>query len=299
VQREYLAKRDRETAADRRAGIRFLVDPAPARSVVTALHDQGMTFQQMADQSGYSSSWFSELARGRRTSGNPVTWIWRENEQAALALQFEEPVTPGAYVSPVGTRRRIQALIAEGFPGSVIGRECGWTQQRVNQLLRVQQRVQGRTALKVRRAYGKMAGADPADFGVNRCIASRCRNIGAANDWATSAFWNDETMDDPNACLDFTGVCGTPFGRIVHDLEDTSACPPCARAPWAVFRGDFLAEHRKARGLSATALERELGLSKGQVSKWEARAYAPRTASLRRVLDHLDLSVEDVYEVQE
>ncbi|NUP42355.1 MAG: hypothetical protein HOY76_36320 [Streptomyces sp.] len=144
-----------------------------------------------------------------------------------------------------GTVRRLQALVAAGWPVLHIAAELGMFPTHVSHLMRMSVTTL-RTARRVAAVYDRLWNIDPATHGATPKGTLRARNLAAASGWAPAAAWDDDTIDDPAAHPDWTGHCGTVRGVAAHDQYGIPLCPPCQAA----------AERRRLRnaahGLAAT-----------------------------------------------
>jgi hypothetical protein len=90
-------------------------------------------------------------------------------------------------VDATGTRRRLQALIAIGWPRRALAERLG---TRPANILR-QRRVRAGTARRVARVYDQLSmtpGPDP-----------RCAEAARRRGWAPPLAWDDDQIDDPRA----------------------------------------------------------------------------------------------------
>lgn len=99
----------------------------------------------------------------------------------------EGRLTP-AYIDGTGTRRRIQALAALGWPAHALGPHLGICHQQVIKLGK-DARVRPATAYRVGRLYERLSGTPgPSDQ-----LSARARAAG----WAPPLAWHDIDIDDP------------------------------------------------------------------------------------------------------
>jgi len=267
----------------------------------------GMSDHMIADQVGVHYTLASKVRRG------VVKTMHRDSFEGVMRLRPERPGTyrsdtrgkvhSGAYGSPVGTVRRIQALRADGFPGNFLGDQLGVSYEAVAQLARrPRESVLETTRADVAKLYEELAGKRPEDFGISGHSISKCSTMARRAGYAPRSCWDDDTIDDPDAFPDWTGRCGTPFGMVVHRREDIPVCGPCGEAftgeLYPGFQPHLLRRLREKAGLSRTALGAMVwGVNESTIQYWEDGRSAPtRQFKLDRVLEALDATYEDVCE---
>lgn len=275
---------------------------AAAARVLGKARRYGMSDQMIADQTGIHYTLPSKVRRG------VVKTMHRDSFEGVMKLRPDRPGTyhsdtrgkihSGAYVNPVGTVRRIQALRADGFPGNFLGDRLGVSYEAVAQLARrPRESVLETTRADVAKLYEDLAGKRPEDFGISGHSISKCSTMARRAGYAPRSCWDIQTIDDPDAHPEWTGHCGTAMGRVIHERDGIPLCPRCAEAPVRFpFSGDRLRKLRESRGLTQRGLEELAGLSRGHVHHWEGGRYAPRPATLTVVLLVLDATFDDVSE---
>ncbi|MFF0139699.1 hypothetical protein ACFYRN_25000 [Streptomyces sp. NPDC005227] len=153
-------------------------------------------------------------------------------EIAARILAVEpslENLAPSTLIAPFGTRRRVHALVAIGWPQQYLAEHLGMDPGNFGMMLKREQ-VIVRRALAVRAMYGELWRVDPADHGATPGGIARARAYAADRLWAPPAAWDDDSIDDPAAHPDWTGECGTPAGFNAHRYIGVPPCPPCRDA---------------------------------------------------------------------
>lgn len=230
------------------------VPVGPVRDYLWTLHyTYGMSAEQIAERCFMSSGSISEIIAGSRRGEHGhkyvIREVYRENAESVLAIKPEIPADRGgARINAVGTTRRIQALAAEGFPVRWIGDQCGFVGQTFYLTAQGKRKVvYYSTAHKIKCLYEKLAGnATPEDMGIPAGKANLARTYAARSGYVRSAYWDWDTIDDPDAFPDFTGFCGTLRGYQVHQETGTTACPPCKTANAAAVR-----EYRERKRLDS------------------------------------------------
>lgn len=110
------------------------------------------------------------------------------------------PIRSRAYVSGLGTRRRLRALVAEGWHSAELARRLGKTRRNFNLLLAG--RDTGNVAMfitdQVRALYDELRNQKPEDHGVTHYYAERARKLAVEHGWAGPGYWDDEDFDNPD-----------------------------------------------------------------------------------------------------
>jgi hypothetical protein len=164
-----------------------------------------------------------------------------------------------AYVDPTGTRRRLRALGAIGYPLRSLGVEIGWTSN-LGRLIWGNQRVHRSTAQLVKDAYERLSGTPGP--------SQRARKAAKRAGYAPPLAWDDDTIDDPDA---------TPnFGAEHDDIVDEVAVRQAVEGvlPFgALTKPEKLALFKDQRHQRADRdLARQLGVSGETARRWRMAA---------------------------
>lgn len=208
------------------------VDAEPVRVHVVHLRACNMGLRTIADCADVERKRLQAVVGGRTDRGTPPQAKVRP-ALAAAVLAVEptlENLAPSTLISPLGTRRRAQALAAMGWPQQYLAEHIGMTPSNWAAML-ARPNVLVRRALAVRAMYDQLWNVDPAEHGATAVGIARARAHAAANGWAPVGAWNDEALDDPEAFPDWTGQCGTPQGVSAHRRHEIlPVCQPCRNA---------------------------------------------------------------------
>lgn len=179
-------------------------DAAPVRAHVLQLIAGGATPYGISRQSGASDTTVRGLLP-RQSPGRHAPLRHRmlaENAAKLLALAPEDVIP--RYTPALGTVRRIQALVANGWPMISLGEHVGLYPKYVGELVgkagRGETRVWGTTALAVARAYDTLRGRKPTRHGVDKAAAAYARDFARDRDWPPSRYWDEfpGAIDDPH-----------------------------------------------------------------------------------------------------
>ena len=232
-----------------------LIDAEPARRHVRNLMAAGVSVVRIAEHAGVGFAVVSGLLYTRGPGRGRAEKIRLVNAQRIFSVRAENLVA--YYVDPTGTRRRLQALMANGWPQVRLGPHIRRHPMYVNQLL-AQPRIYGVTAVSVAAAYDRLWNQDPRQHGVRIGTYKKVIGVARSHGWAPPGAWDDDTIDDPAAYPEWTGYCGTDRGWWAHAANDIPMCTRCETA-----HAEWLAERRH---LPAAERFRQLGLAKGAAS---------------------------------
>jgi len=196
VERKNAWHRERNQAL--RAGTwQPLQDAAPVREHVHRLLAAGLTPWRIADLAGTDRENITDLiqSRGTRRGVRHRT----SAEFAAKVLAVKPAAASPSRVDATGAHRRIQALVARGWPLLHVGRQLGMNRQRPEQILRVE-RIYTFTRDRIADGYPRVAALRPESHGVPRHKARHAREWAKANRWAPPKYWADrmDAIDDPH-----------------------------------------------------------------------------------------------------
>ena len=174
-------------------------DAQPARDHLAMLSRHGIGWMRAASLAGVSRGTVSKLLYGTPRSA-PSRQVRPETEARILAVTPRlENMSPSAPVDATGTRRRLQALAATGWPVGRVAARLGWSRSKAGLVMR-RDRVTVATALEVRAVYEQVAYRPcPAVSAYERAAISRSVAHARRMGWAPPAAWDDEEIDDPAA----------------------------------------------------------------------------------------------------
>lgn len=206
-------------AARRRRQITYgtwqpFVDPTPTRQHIAALRNFGLSLETIARLAGEHPSALSTLTQAGHAAY--LKRIRSEREERILAVRFTLNGIPDSHrVSSAGTKRRIEALMRNGWSLANIGQRLGVTTQAVYGY-RLRPGVTAHVARTIRDLYD--------DLWDQPGPGTRVRRYAEAQGYPPAAAWDDETIDDPNATPHLGTQAhrpggGRPVDELIEDIE--------------------------------------------------------------------------------
>jgi hypothetical protein len=195
-------------------------DAEPVRAHIRMLSSFGIGVQRTRVAAGMSNGSLSRLLYGRGGQRGMSRRIRTETADRILAIRPSlDLVAPSALVDSTGTRRRLQGLVAVGWPQIELARRTGIDKMTINdQLHQTSTTAYGSTARTIRDMYEQLWNVDPCTQGVGRRWAKEARALASANGWVPPAAWDDDYIDSPAATPDV----GEEVARYVAITEDAT-----------------------------------------------------------------------------
>jgi hypothetical protein len=223
------ACRAAENAYDKRrrylnaTGRSLMVDTAPVAAHLRHLFEADAGWSQLAAATGCSSSTLHAILTGR------IAECRRATANKILAVRAGDAIPHGRMVPAVGSIRRLHALLAAGHRcldiSAASGVEHSMISDLVNERLTV---VKRHVAERIDCGYRKLVNCTGT--------SARSKNRALRGGWAPPGAWDD--IDDPNACPEWTGYCGTDRGYWTHRQQKLPMCQRCQQA-----HDEWMAEH--------------------------------------------------------
>jgi len=165
------------------------IDATPTRQHLLMLHNAGISYIQIGEQSGLHENHVRRIANGHSKQVRP------ETEQAVLALTVEGMQRK---VLPVtGSARRLQALVAIGWPFTTLATYIGLNPRGICRI-NYQPYIFQSTADAIVKAYGQLKDQKPEDHGVSLVGAQKSRALARRRGWPDPVWWEDYGhIDDP------------------------------------------------------------------------------------------------------
>lgn len=182
--------RQAEDAYDKRrrylnaTGRTLMVDATPAHTHLLHLFAAGAGWAQLASLTGCSTATLTALRRNQHSR------IRRATAAKILEIKPGEACAPCSRIDSTGSVRRIRALMAIGHPLHTIADHGKVGVSSLRSLNRGTETVTSRTARGIAEAYNTLSNTPGT--------SSFARNRAAADGWASPAYWDDDTLDDPS-----------------------------------------------------------------------------------------------------
>lgn len=208
------------------------VDAEPVRDHIRMLSEAGIGWKRVAKLTGISSGSFSKLLFGIPSQGRPPSVKVRTEtaEKILAVVPCVDALADRAFVTSVGSVRRLHALVRRGWPQSELAARLGMTPGNFTTLLR-RPRITAASARAVRDLYDRLQNQNPTEFGVSAYGRARATADAIRAGWPLPAMWDDEALDDPDAFPDWTGECGSIRGHSLHyNRRILPVCDPCKAA---------------------------------------------------------------------
>ncbi len=209
------------------------------------------------------------------------------------------PPAARAAVDATGTRRRLGALIALGYPTALIARQLGTSRSAVHRLL-TQPTVRRATAERVAAAYEPLSGLPPEQHPdlatMNRAYIARTAAAARRNGYVPPLCWEERDIDDPAATPDLDAVRPHPdqqvaaIADVLELIRDNAPVERVVAAYRAVSRKEraalvaTLSDRDGEFGLTADQIGALLGIQRRQVQRYRQDA---ANAGIRVNLGHL------------
>ncbi|MFF5001747.1 hypothetical protein ACFY3G_02870 [Streptomyces phaeochromogenes] len=207
-------------------------DAQPVREHVRRLQACAMGLRAIAAAAHVDRKRLQSILGGRPERGTgPQEKVRPALAAAVLAVEPTlDNLAATTVIGATGTTRRLQALVAGGWPQEHLGHKIGVSPGNFSRLVEAPT-VIVRTVRAVRGLYEECWRADPLEHGASQGGITYAKRRAAQAGWAPVGAWDDESIDDPAAFPDWTGRCGTEQGYEVHRrLRIMPACRPCLDA---------------------------------------------------------------------
>ena len=190
----------------------------PVREHILELRSAGIGNKRLSKLCGVSHNTIQVILTGRPDRGTgPSKTVLRRTAEKILAVPVPATphvlVSPGVKVSAVGTRRRLQALVALGYSRSELCRQLGIQVSNGHRIFMDDHlMVLASTARAVAELFNRLQ--------LTPGSCSRALNEGRRRGWALPLAWDEDTIDDPNAVPEVgTSQSRAPIMDRVAELE--------------------------------------------------------------------------------
>jgi hypothetical protein len=239
------------------------VDAGPVREHLATLSAAGMGTRRIAELAGVDRKRILALTNGTRGRA-PSSKVRPATAAAILAVRpCNAAIAPKTVVDGTGTARRIQALCCIGWSLTAQAKRIGWTVQNYSTLT-AGRPVTASTARLITGLYDDLS-MTPTPAGQ----ASRTLRLAGLKRWFPPLAWDDDAIDDPNACPVLLAPVGAPL-----DAVDEMAIQHLAAghkvATHAALRDEVVLRMTVA-GSSVSDIAQTLGVSGSTVRTRSAR----------------------------
>lgn len=230
------------------------VDAEPVRQHLGFLSRHGIGWRRACHLAGVSTGGGTKILYGIPSAGRPPCRKVRPETAAKLIAVRPGPWTAAdhAVIDATGYKRRLQALVALGFPQPFLCARLGIGQRSNFHIEPAKTTVLARNHRAACALYDELWNQDPAACGANPVSVARARRYAARMGWPPPLAWDDDTIDDPAAKPDL----GAPARRQDAIVEDAQ----------------FIA---RTTGADTNAIARRLGISRNYLEKARERTGAP------------------------
>lgn len=188
-------------------------DAAPVRAHIRTLYAAGFTDYRIAQLTQTSPPTIHAL--GKRSYAKGRGQQHRIGQALAARILAITPGTamPGR-VPAAGTRRRLQALVAAGWPMLRVAQIAGMSPQNVSRFLHVPL-VNAKTVQTITAVYEDLKNKRPERNGIDKISAKKARLRAQRLRWAPPAYWDhpDHLIDDG----DFRSDYGVPRIEVIAE----------------------------------------------------------------------------------
>lgn len=182
------------------------VDAAPIIAHYEALRSSGMSVYRIAEVAGVHRDTLYRMGRRSRT-------VQIETARKILAVPIPSRVIDGGakYVDATGTRRRLQALMASGWPIRTLEVQLGRHDSALWNAMRTET-VFASTAAAVADLFDHLQ--------LTPGPSERSRRLAQSKGWHLPLAWDEDTIDDPNAQPDMGAYAPVTFAERYLELRE-------------------------------------------------------------------------------
>ncbi|GAA2159203.1 MULTISPECIES: hypothetical protein [Glycomyces] len=198
-----------------------LIDAEPVRHHVQALQAEGLGWMRIARLAGLSTSTVWKLLYGDPHRGlGPSKRVKTSTAEKLFTVRADLQSLAGATtVNAIGTRRRLQALVAIGWSQNSLAEQLGMLRANFGRMMR-SERVMVRTAKAVRALYDERWNqAPPQSTPRERFSVTYALKYAEDKGWVPPMAWDDDTIDDPAATPVGVGPA-KPGNAVLPDNDD-------------------------------------------------------------------------------
>jgi hypothetical protein len=245
------------------------VDGGPVREHITALRAAGIGVERIAQLAGLSVSHIRQLAdHGRGDSPSPRR-VRPSTATHVLGIGLHHASrAPSSRVDPTGTRRRLQALIAIGWPVELLADHLSRRPTSLHRSMTARS-VTARTAQDVASLYRRLWNAQPPRAtSEQRAAADAAQSHAAAQGWLAPLAWDDIDTDPTSPAAPAEGSRRNDIDEIA--VERALAGDHITYDDLTSVEQHEVVRRLTARGTSIRDIAAQLGTTKRTVSRRRA-----------------------------
>ena len=199
------------------------IDAEPTRQHILALLAAGITINRISEHAAMTHWDIEQFVKGDKTRGRQRRI---SPARAARILAIDLAVVTPSLVDATGTRRRIEALTAAGWPMERLAEHFGLSLKYIAEL-RKQDKVRDTSARSVAASYERLKNTQPERHGILPPIAKRARRMAASRQWAPPKYWDrfPDAIDDPHFTPEYGMTKPELRAEEAHWLVTTAGLP--------------------------------------------------------------------------
>lgn len=179
------------------------VDAKPVRAHLLNLREHGISTNRVAAATGLDKATLRAFVPPTGTGKRRPIRHQTRPDVAAKILSVTVETLRAHDIDGTGTRRRIQALAAAGWPFRRLDTHLGLSAQYIGDLVRRTENdllVRADTADRVAEGYETLRGQRPSRHGIKPHIIRHVRTQAAERRWPTQSYWDQfpDAIDDPH-----------------------------------------------------------------------------------------------------
>lgn len=188
----------------RESGRSNYVPAAPIREHVQQLINNGWTIPLLEKATGINRTSIRVLlgqAPGKPTSRRVTRATAHHLTALPISAPTDHPAPADGLMPAIGTKRRLQALVANGWPQTWLATRIGWTSANFNQLVKDDRpNVNARTHHAVTTLYNELWNQQPpTDTTDQQRRVTIARTTARKHGYVPPLAWDDDTIDNPDA----------------------------------------------------------------------------------------------------
>ncbi|MFI8461730.1 hypothetical protein [Kitasatospora sp. NPDC085464] len=227
------------------------------------LTDTGSSPADIRDLAGLNQSTYRAAWRNRPVPPLVHARVLALSLPASLEIDAEKP--------NLGTRRRLQALVHQGFPPTFLAAALDWPADQLQTHLRAHSiRHTVHRHAQVRALYDQLWDQEPTNYGVSVDQAEEAQRLAQEQRWPGPLHWDDALIEQPvgHSRLTSTGQLQPPpdMAAVIRAFDGEPIALRAADRTAAIVRA-----HLQQR-LDAVAIGEALGLKPDSVKRTWDRA---------------------------